>query len=136
MIEPGKWEDFLQMVNRAGFAWRDILGQDRWEAWTPVRTSWTDVGTAPVVTGRYRRVGRSCQLQMQVVPGTSVATLAGTSYVALPVPAVGFSGIGIITSVTGSKFALSYVDVPNSRLYVGTIVATANTLTVWCEYEA
>ena len=136
MIEPGKWEDFLQMVHRAGFAWRDILGQDRWEAWTPVRTSWTDVGTAPVVTGRYRRVGRAGQLQMQVVPGTSVATLLNTSYVALPLPAVGFSGIGIITSVGGGKTALSYIDAPNSRLYVGTIAATAFTLTAWAEWEA
>lgn len=112
------------------FAYRDLSGQDRWTEWTPVRTGWTDVGT-PTVTGRFRVVGRQCFIQVKIVPGTTVATVAGTAYIALPIAAQGLAGDASMMNITTLvAVGVCAVDVANSRLYVPTQAATGNTLTV------
>lgn len=125
-----------QRLALSSFAYRDIIGQDRWETtWTPTRTSWTDVGT-PTVTARYRVVGRQGFVQISVVPGTTVATTAGTSYVNLPIPAAGISGLFAMTNrTTNVAVGLCSVDMTNSRVYVPTQGATGNTLEIAGWYE-
>ena len=120
----------------SSFAYRDLLGQDRWQdTWTPTRTSWTDVGT-PTVTARFRVVGRQCFVQARVVPGTTVATTAGTSYVDLPIAAAGIGGCFAMTNrTTNVAVGLCSVDVTNSRVYVPAQVATGNTLEIAGWYE-
>ena len=106
-----------------------------WVAFTPTRTGWTDVGT-PTVTGRYRLVGPQCFFQVKVVPGTTVATAAGTSYVALPVTAAGLCGDGSMSNLTTLvSIGECVIDVANSRAYVPAQLATANTLVISGSYE-
>lgn len=111
--------------------------QGAWASWAPTRTGWTDVGT-PTVTARYCRVGNLIFFQIKVVPETSVATVAGTSYVSLPV-AAGASGIAgdasmmdttALTAIGGCVF-----DISNSRCYVPAQIATGDTLTIAGFYE-
>ena len=118
------------------FAYRDLIGQDRWETtWVPVRTGWTDVGT-PVVTARFTVRGKQCFIQVQVVPATTVATVAGTSYIGLPIPASGLAGDGSMSDVTTLvAIGACAFDVTNSRIYVPAQVATGDTLQIAGWYE-
>ena len=111
------------------------LFQTAWTPFTAVRTGWTDVG-APTVTARYCRSGGVGYLQVKVVPATTVATVAGTSYIALPLTAAGLAGDGIMVDLsTLVSIGNCVIDVANSRIYVPAQVATADTLLVsgWFE---
>ena len=122
-------------INQQGFAYADLLGLDKWGAWTPTRTSWTDVGT-PTVTALFRAVGRQCFFQIKVVPSTSVATTAGTSYVSLPIAANGIGGDASMVNRTSNVAVGSCViDETNSRLYVPTQAASGNTFTLSGWYQ-
>ena len=125
----------IENYNREAFSYRDLIGEDRWQSWTPVRTGWTDIGT-PTVTGRFHVIGKQCFFQVEVVPGTTVATVAGTSYVELPIGAEGFSGDGSMMNETTLIGVGNVVfDITNSRVYVPSQTATGNTLTVAGWYE-
>lgn len=122
-------------LSRHSFAYRDLLGVDKWDIWVPVRTGWTDVGT-PTVTARFKTVGRQCFFQIKVVPGTTVATTAGTSYVALPLPAKGIGGdASMVNLTTLVAVGTCAIDVATSRVYVPTQAASGNTLTICGWYE-
>ena len=125
----------MDITNLHGFTARDAQGLDRWDTWIPTRTSWTDVGT-PTVTARYRVVGRWCDFQIKVVPGTTVATVAGTSYVNLPVrPAMGLGGHGSMQNLTTLiAIGLCVIDVANGRCYVPTQTATGSALLIFGGY--
>ena len=113
------------------------LGIGAWAAWTPTRTGWTDVG-APTVTARYIQVGNVVFFQIKVVPATTVATVAGTSYTTLPVAVGGsaLAGEGSMMNVTTLiGVGTCAIDVANSRCYVPTQTATGNTLTIFGSYE-
>lgn len=117
------------------FTDRDSQGRDMWESWTPVRNSWTDVGS-PAVYGRFRVVGRQCFFQALVVPATSVATTAGTSSIDLPMKASGFAGdVSMFDTVTTLSDGTGGIDVANSRAFVPTHGASANNIAVsgWFE---
>lgn len=108
-----------------------------WTTWTPTRTSWIDVG-APTVTARYCQVGKIVFFQIKIVPATTTATTAGTSYVSLPVAAGGsaLSGMAQMMNITTLiSVGDAVMDVVNSRCYVPTQGATGNTLTIFGEYE-
>lgn len=124
-------------VDRGSFAYRDMIGQDKWnsDGWVLTRTGWTDVGT-PTVTQRFRLTGKMCHFQVKVVPGTTVATVAGTSYFNLPVTAKGLSGMATMMNITTLvAVGVCAIDVTNSRCYVPAQAATANTLTIAGHYE-
>ena len=108
-----------------------------WTTFNPVRTGWTDVG-APTVTGRKCQIGNVCYFQVKVVPATTVATVAGTSYVALPITA-GSSGMGGGAKMDDITTMISVgngvIDVTNSRVYVPTQTATADGLAISGYYE-
>jgi hypothetical protein len=116
------------------FSFRDLAGQDRWESFT-VSASLTEVGTA-VYTGRQRVVGRQCFFQVKVVPDTSVATTAGTSYITLPITAAGLGGVATMTNdTTNIAVGTCHIDVANSRVYPPAQVASGNTFIVAGWYE-
>lgn len=108
-----------------------------WTAFTTTRTGWTDVG-APTVTGRYCQVRNVIFFAIKVMPGTTVATVAGTSYCSLPV-AAGANAIGgeavmnDLTTLISTGAAV--IDTANSRVYVPTKTATGDTLTIYGSYE-
>ena len=125
-----------EIIRRESFAYKDLHDNDSWATiWSPVRSGWTDIGT-PTVTGRFHVIGRQCFFQVEVIPGTSVATVAGTSYVELPIAAKGFSGDGSMMNET-TLIGIGNVvfDIANSRVYVPAQGATANTLTIAGWYE-
>lgn len=108
-----------------------------WTTWTPSRTGWTDVGS-PTVTGRYCQVGPVIHFQIKVVPGTTVATTAGTSYTTLPVScgASALSGMAMMQNLS-TLIAVGdcVIDTANSRCYVPTQAASGNTLLIAGNYE-
>ena len=118
------------------WAYKNLLGQDRWETnWTPVGTGFTNVGT-PTLTGRFRLPGRKCEFQVKIVPATTTATVAGTSYIALPVAAAGIAGGGVMENTTTNvAIGTCSFDITNSRVYLPAQAATGNTMTIYGSYE-
>lgn len=107
-----------------------------WSAFTPARTGWTDVG-APTVTGRSCKVNNLAYFQVKVVPATTTATVAGTSYIALPYTALGLGGDGsMIDLTTLIGIGNCVISVANSRIYVPTQTATGDALIVAGWFEA
>ena len=116
-----------KILSKVGFAYRDMLGQDRWEiTWTPVFGSLTVVG-ATSYSGRFRIVGRECQFQVKFSAATSVASVAGTDYLTLPITTTGLAGEAVMTNqTTNIAVGVCHIDVTNSRCYLPTLVASAN----------
>lgn len=106
------------------FSFRDRLGQDRWESWTPVYSFAT--ATSLTVSGRFKIVGRQCFFQVKST-GTSLATTAGTSYIDLPIAAKGFGGCGVMSNdTTNVSVGTGHIDITNSRFYPPTQGASGN----------
>ncbi len=123
------------VLDKDSFSYNDVIGLDRWKSFTPTFGSLTVVG-ATSYTGRYRIVGRQLQGQVSFSAATSIASVAGTDYLTLPVAAKGLSGIGVMTNNTTNIAAgLCHLDVPSSRLYLPTQTASGNTFTLYFEYE-
>ena len=122
-----------KQVEEASFSYHDLLGQDRWNSWAVTYSFAT--ATSLTVVGRFKVVGRQCFWQVQS-SGTSLATTAGTSYIALPIPAKGYSGIvNMYNATTNINVGTSGVDVTNSRAHLPSQIASANTFAFWGTYE-
>lgn len=125
----------MEVINRGGFADRDLMGQDKWESFTPVFGSLTVVG-ATSYTGRFRIVGKSVEGQVQFSAATSIASTAGTDYLNLPIAAGGIAGFGVMTNdTTNIAVGLCHLDVLTSRLYLPTQVASGNVFNLFFKYE-
>lgn len=122
-------------IDRTSFAFRDLLAQDLWQSFTPVFGSLTVVG-ATTYTGRYRIVGRQLQFQVTFLAATSIASVAGTDYLNLPITATGIAGLATMTNdTTNIAVGVCHIDVTTSRCYLPTQVASANTFTLCGSYE-
>lgn len=129
-----QWFQFFS-PNRQGFAFRDIIGQDRWDAFTPVFGSLTVIG-ATSYTGRLRIVGKSVEGQVTLSAATSIASVAGTDYLNLPIAAGGIAGFGVMTNdTTNIAVGTCHLDVTTSRLYLPTQAASAQVFTLYFTYE-
>jgi len=84
-------------IDHKSFAWNDLFGQDHWGAWPVVFGSLTVVG-APAYLGRYRIVGRQVQFEVKFSAATSIASVAGTDYLNLPITANGYAGMAVMTN--------------------------------------
>lgn len=108
------------------FAWRDLVGQDKWLDFTPVFGSLTVIG-ATSYAGRIRVLGKSAQFQVKFSAATSIASTAGTDYLTLPLTANGYSGMAVMTNdTTNIAVGLCHLDVSTSRCYLPTQVASGN----------
>lgn len=122
-------------LDAGSFAFRDLTGQDKWETFTPVFGSLTVVG-ATSYTGRYRKVGRSVEFQVSFSAATSIASVAGTDYLTLPITAKGLAGIATMTNATTNiAVGVCHIDTTNSRCYLPAQVASGNTFTICGSYE-
>lgn len=123
-------------VDENSFANRDLRGIDRWDSF-PVSTNLVIVGT-PTYVGRSRVVGRQRFFQSSIVSSTSIASTAGTHYVALPTPAKGLGGQATMTNAT-TKIAVGdcHIDtsVSPARAYLPSQVASGDTFIVAGWYE-
>ncbi len=121
-------------ADQDSFSWRDLLGLDRWESFV-VTASLTVVGT-PTYVGRYRRVGKQCFFQISLVASTSIASTAGTHYVALPIAAKGIGGGATMTDdTTNIAVDVCHIDVSTSRCYLPAQSASGDTFNVCGWYE-
>lgn len=122
-------------IAQESFSYRDILGLDRWNSFTPVFGSLTVVG-ATSYTGRYRIVGKQLQFQVTFSAATSIAAVAGTDYLTLPVAAKGVAGIATMTNdTTNVAVGVCHIDVTTSRCYLPAQAASGNTFTLSGSYE-
>jgi type II secretory pathway pseudopilin PulG len=122
-------------INEKGFAFRDLLDVDRWESFTPMFGSLTVVG-ATSYTGRFRTVGRQCEFQVQFSAATSVASIAGTDYLTLPITAKGVAGGAVMTNdTTNIAVGNCHIDVATSRCYLPTQAASGNVFNLCGSYE-
>ena len=124
-----------EIINDAGFAARDLRGVDRWESFTPAFGSLTVVG-ATSYTGRLRIVGKSVEGQVKFSAATSIASVAGTDYLNLPIAAGGIAGHGVMTNdTTNIAVGTCHLDVTTSRLYLPTQAASGNVFNLYFTYE-
>lgn len=122
-------------IDVRSFAYKDLIGQDKWEAFTPVFTSLTVVG-ATNYTARFRVVGKQCFFQLKISAATSIASTAGTTHFALPKTAMGLAGMMTMTNDTGkTSVGVGHIDVTNSRGYLPTQAASGDTFLIagWFE---
>ena len=121
---PNIFDD--KQIDQKAFAYLDLLSLDRWESFTPVFGSLTVIG-ATTYTGRYRIIGRSVQFQVQFSAATSIASVAGTDYLTLPIAAKGLSGMATMTNdTTNVAVGVCHIDTATSRCYLPTQTASAN----------
>ena len=118
------------------FSWHDLQGTESWHDFTPVTSGITAVG-ATSYSGRWRDLGRGIQFQLQLSAATSIATVAGTSYVALPItPAKGLAGMAVMTNNTAlTAVGVCHVNVATGRVYLPAQAASGNVFTVAGWYE-
>lgn len=124
-----------KILDVKGFSYRDILGQDRWESFTPTFTSLT-VSGATSYSGRLRIVGRSCFFQVQFSAATTVESTAGTTYLTLPITSKGLAGIATMQNKTSNvAVGTCVIDATNSRCYIPTQSASGNVFLLAGWYE-
>lgn len=106
-------------------------------AWSPTLTGFTAVGS-PTVTGRYFTSGRMCFAQIKIVPGTTIASIAGTSYTDLPVAPAASGMAGLITAAnltTLIGLGTGVLDYANAKSYPPAWGASTNTFELAIAYE-
>jgi hypothetical protein len=111
----GSWEDFVSVVNLKGFAWKNLLGQDREEAFTPTLGG---TATYTVQLGRYTKVGRQVFFHIDLAV-TSIGTGSATVISGLPVVA---TTSDFICNVRANNCATAVVSV------YGVVLNGTNTL--------
>lgn len=122
-------------VSTQSFSWRDLLGQDKWVAFTPAFGSLTVVG-ATSYSGRLRVIGRSVQFQIKFSAATSIESTAGTDYLTLPITAKGYSGTAVMSNDTSNiAVGTCHIDVATSRCYLPTQSASGDVFNVFGTYE-
>ena len=122
-------------LEQESFAFLNIQGRDRWNEFTPVFGALTVVG-ATSYSGRYRIVGRKCELQVKFSAATSIASVAGTDYLTSPFTMAGLSGMAVMTnSTTKVAVGVCHVEVSTSRIYLPSQLASGNTFNLagWFE---
>jgi hypothetical protein len=124
-----------ETIDEKSFALRDLLGIDRWDSFTPIFGSLTVVG-ATSYTGRYRIVGKQLQFQVKFSAATSIASVAGTDYLTLPVAAKGVAGIATMTNdTTNVAVGVCHIDVATSRCYLPAQAASGNVFNICGSFE-
>ena len=122
-------------ADESSFAFRDLTDTDTWTPFDPVFGSLTTVG-ATNYSGRFRVVGRQCFFQVQFSAATSIASVAGTDYLTLPIAVQGLSGHMVMSNDTANTAVGNcHIDVATGRAYLPTQVASGNTFTLagWVE---
>ena len=130
-------QDFLDAIDPASFSANDILGKDKWVSFTPVFGSLTIVG-ATSYSGRLRLIGRKCEFQVKFSCATSIASVAGTDYLTLPIPcnSGSLSGVGVMTNdTTNIAVGLCHIDSATGRCYLPTQTASGNVFNLAGWYE-
>lgn len=125
----------MEPVDFGSFSYQDSVGRDKWTPFDPVFGSLTVVG-ATSYTGRYRVIGKSVQFQVKFSAATSIASVAGTDYLTLPINASGLCGMAVMTNdTTNVSVGVCHLDVSTSRCYLPTQTASGNVFNICGWYE-
>ena len=109
---------------------------DTGTSWTPTFTNLTVVGTAPTITGKYYRIGRSvAYFSVKIVPGTNTSSVAGSTYI---------NNFPLVMSADGACLAVSGLlgsnsgmcDKSSNNVYVPTWTTVTVPLTIVGMVEA
>ena len=115
-------------LSEQSFAYRDLLGQDKWTSWTPVFTSLTVIKGYVLfrtVQGR-RQIRRNFR---SFSAATSICLGGRNDYLDLPIAAKGLTGISVMTNqTTNVSVGVCHIDVANSRCYLPTQTASTQHL--------
>ena len=125
----------LDNIDLSSFSYQDSRGLSNWKVFTPVFTGLTLVGGL-TATGRFYVIGRMVAFQVRFSAATSLASTAGTSYLALPTESGGFGGFAVMANDT-TKAAVGncHIDVTAKRAYLPTQGASGNVFTLAGFYE-
>ena len=123
-------------IDTKGFAYRDMLGLDRWDPFTVTASTFTS-GTVSTI-GRFRLIGKECQFQVQISASVSVSSTAGVHYVALPTVAKGLGGVAtMIDATTRVAVGTCYIETSTTpgRCYMPTQAASGDIFRLCGWYE-
>lgn len=99
-------------------------------AFTPTLVDFTITGT-PIVTGSIRRSGSMCFIEIKIDPnGGTIASVPGTSYIYLPVTAIGNCVASVVNSafsgghgrINDKKLIMPYLGASSSMIYISAAV--------------
>ena len=128
MIEPTTWEHFKEVVNRAGFAWQNLLGQDRMYPWTPTDASGATL-TFTGVDAWYYRVGRLCHaFATFTYPATadgSNSLIGGFPFLSINLQGTRSGQLVYTGSATAAKFIITH-NSRNGEFYTAAGVNVTN----------
>ena len=96
IVASGQGVDFAATP---GTGTSELLADYEEGTWTPILNSFTQVGVA-TATGRYTKIGDTVYIYCQIVAGTTIASVAGTSNITGLPFTVGKSGGCIINNVS------------------------------------
>mgnify|MGYP001586374395 CR=1 FL=1 len=124
-----------KQIDKASSAYLQLLGQDKWTSWTPVFGALTVVGATSYL-GRYKVVGKQVFFQVKFSAATSIASVAGTDYLNLPITATGYGGQAAMTNTTTNiAVGTGHIDSATSRAYLPSQIASANIFILAGWYE-
>lgn len=114
----------------------NVFTGDTGTDWTPTFTNLTAVGTAPTITGKLYRIGRTlAYFSVRIVPGTNTSAVAGTTYIDnFPLVLAADGGCLAVSGLLGS--ASGMCDSATNRIYVPAWSAVTVPLTVVGMVEA
>ena len=79
----------------------DSMGESKWHAYTVSAVNFNFNG-APILSGRYFRVGRVCHAQVRIEAATALTTYAASSYITLPISSQMYGGMVSVNHVSSS----------------------------------
>ena len=124
--EFGAWETFSSFVNRAGFAWKNLLGQDKAEPWTPgisFDNATTGITYVASTSGNLVKVGRVVVANYQIVLSSKGSATGTARITGLPI-AVGSANASDTGMAVGYWGVLSIgVVYLSARVVIGTTTA-------------
>ena len=101
--------------------------------WTPVATNLTTVGT-PTITGNYTVVGRVVFYHISIVPSTSTASTANSTFITLPITVTGTNtncdGTVAATTTYAENFGNGCNQGTTATVYTPTWSASAHVISI------
>lgn len=125
------WDSFVATVNRAGFAWNDLLGQfagKMWQPWTPIDSSGASLVLTSVAAS-YRRIGNEVNaIAAFTYPATANganATLGGFPFACANLEQARAGTLNYHNGATAVKFLLD-VNATTGHFYTAAGVNVTN----------
>lgn len=140
LTSNGKGIDYSAYIDGkiTGTTTNEVLKDYEEGTWTPVLSSFTIVGT-PTVTGIYIKVGQHIYFSIKIVPATSTACTAGTSYINLPYTATTFASANVGAADITTNIGLNTIGVISAStnfVFPPAWGVTGNTIVISGTYRA